>query len=459
MAADKAWEDTGVNRVASLEMKAETDDRSNGGPAAVLVGIELGRDGKGRLQEQLRELADLARAAGAKPVNVFWQERDAIDPAFYIGRGKVQEIASWIESAHVEMAIFDDELPPNQLRNLEQALRCRVLDRTLLVLDIFASRARTSEGKLQVELAQLSYLLPRLSGKGTALSRLGGGIGTRGPGEAKLEMDRRRIRQRISLLKRDLEAVSRRRSLHRETRRDIPAASVALVGYTNAGKSTLFNALTLAGTLESPQLFATLDPLVRAISLGDGRLALLSDTVGFLRKLPHQLVAAFRATLEEVVYADLLVHVVDGSSEHYLEHLGAVQTVLQELKCLDKAMIHVFNKIDLLEAPVAERMRREAERFSDSVLVSAVEGQGLQELRSLVRDRLPDRRLRLRLRIPYAEQRLRSLLHESGHVVSEMFEETAIRMEVLIEPSLADKVQAYLVEGAAKPGSTVQLTN
>lgn len=429
-------------------MHKVTDPLFRRRPGAVLVGVAVGRNSRAQAEENLQELSELARAAGVDPAGIFLQERDAIDPAFYLGRGKVQEIAEEVKGRHIEMAIFDDELSPNQHRNLEGVLHCRVLDRTLLVLDIFASRAKTSEGKLQVELAQLSYLLPRLSGKGVELSRLGGGIGTRGPGEAKLETDRRRIRKRIAALRNELASVKNRRAIHREARREIPAATVAVVGYTNAGKSTLFNALTQSMTPSSPKLFATLDPLVRGMKLQDGRLVLVSDTVGFIRKLPHQLVAAFRATLEEVTAAELLLHIVDASAENYRRQMRAVTEVLDSLECRGAVLLHVFNKVDLLDEASRSRLEREVRDDPQSVLVSAATGTGLPELGQMICSYLPDQRVPILVSIPYEEQHLRATLYEVGQVVSEQFLGGAVRIEALIDPATRGLFAPYRLDSS-----------
>src|SRR5262245_38689063 len=308
---------------------------------AAAVGCYRGPRERARAEESLTELEALAAAAGARVLARRLQERVKPDPALFLGRGKVEELRSAVEEAELDLVLFDDELTPGQQRNLEDKIGCKVIDRTQLILDIFARRARTREGKLQVELAQLKYLLPRLTGKGTLLSRLGGGIGTRGPGETKLEMDRRRIRGRIASLERSLDQVRRQRQLQRSRRQGIPLPMATLVGYTNAGKSTLFNALTGAGTVASRPLFATLDPLLRRLRLPTGLEVVLSDTVGFVRKLPHDIVAAFRATLEEVQQADLILHVIDVSNPAWPEQKTAVEEVLAELSVANTPRLEV----------------------------------------------------------------------------------------------------------------------
>ncbi len=356
-----------------------TDSRSST-PAverAALVGVVTGSARRADTEVSLAELEGLAEAAGATVVLTTVQERARPDPATFIGRGKVQSLAAACAEADVDVVICDNELTPTQLRHLADALDRKVVDRTQQILDIFARRARTREGKRQVELAQLKYLLPRLAGSGTALSRLGGGIGTRGPGETKLETDRRRIRDRIAGLQREIDQVRQRRTQLRERREKRAVPTVALVGYTNAGKTTLFNRLTGERAVASDALFVTLDPLVRQIRLPDSRELLLSDTVGFIDRLPHALVAAFRATLEEVVEADLILHVVDASSPEWSRQVAAVERVLDEVGAGRDAMVMVFNKIDALGP---DERRRLAEAHEDAVFISARAGDGVDVL-------------------------------------------------------------------------------
>jgi GTPase len=335
--------------------------------SAILVGTDA-----------VDELRELATSAGARVIDEVIQRRDRPDPATYIGKGKVEELREQILVEGVELVIVDDELSPSQAKNLEQALDTKVVDRTGLILDLFGRRARTKEGKLQVELAQLNYRLTRLSGYRDYLSRLGGGIGTRGPGETKLEMDRRQIRHRIATLKREIEHIRKHRQLHRERRRRDQLPLVSLVGYTNAGKSTLFRALSREDTLVSSRLFSTLDTLIRRIQLGGSFPVLVSDTVGFIRKLPHQLVSAFRATLEEVVEADLILHVVDSSDPDLEAKRRVVLDVLKEIGASGHAMLTVYNKADLLESRRGEVL---VDRSGpDEFVVSAVTGEGLDRL-------------------------------------------------------------------------------
>ncbi len=341
---------------------------------ALLVGVCLHRQARWEAEDSLAELEQLARSAGARVADSILQERDRLDPRYLIGKGKALEIRG--RCAGVDLVILDEELSGSQQRSLEQLLGKRVVDRTGLILDIFAQRARSREGKLQVELAQLDYLLPRLAGAWTHLERLGGGIGTRGPGETQLESDRRRIKTRMAKVRRDLEQVRRHRALLRRPRRKVPFPILALVGYTNSGKSSLLNALTHAGVTVQDQLFATLDPTLRRLALPGDRVALLSDTVGFIRKIPHQLVAAFQATLEEIQEADVLLHVVDISHPHADLQQAAVEAVLGELGLADRPTILVFNKIDRLgRSPFSWRPG------SRRVATSAKTGAGLDDLR------------------------------------------------------------------------------
>jgi GTP-binding protein HflX len=382
---------------------------------ALLVGLRVGRAERSRTESSVEELGQLARSAGARVVASLIQERNRPDAATLIGRGKVEAVARASEAHAADVVLFDDELSPAQQRNLEGAVGRKTLDRTQLILDIFARRARTREGRLQVELAQLDYLLPRLAGRGVLLSRLGGGIGTRGPGETKLETDRRRIRQRIQSVRREIDRLRRERTTRRAARQRLEAPIVALVGYTNAGKSTLFNALTAGGAQVSDQLFVTLDPLVRRARLGPGRALLLVDTVGFIQKLPHGLVAAFRATLEEVAEADLLLHVMDASAEDLDEREAAVARVLEEIGAAERPRIAVLNKIDLLSEA---RRRALLEARPGALAVSAQSGAGLTELLEAAAERL-DLALRpVRLRFDAGDARGIASVYGAGRVLS-----------------------------------------
>ncbi|MBN1223442.1 MAG: GTPase HflX [Candidatus Aminicenantes bacterium] len=351
---------------------------------AVLVHVVTNARQKHRAEESLEELKGLAEAAGAKVVGKIRQFRPGKNPKYLVGEGKAAEIAEKREELQAELVIFDNNLTPVQQRSLEKETRGKVIDRTQLILDIFAQRARSREGKLQVELAQLNYLLPRLPGKGRALSRLGGGIGTRGPGEQKLEEDRRRIQDKIAKIRRDISKVQKRRAEQRKSRKSGITPVVSLIGYTNAGKSTLFNCLSKENVLSSPQLFATLDPVIRRVSFSDGLYFFLSDTVGFIHKLPIELIEAFKATLEEIREADCLCHVIDITSPHYLSQTESVITVLSELGVTDVPVVEVLNKIDLLPQKPKLSIKSGCEP-GRKVYVSAKTGEGIPELKRILR--------------------------------------------------------------------------
>lgn len=405
----------------------------------VLVGLDLPNEDL-PIDESLDELERLIASAGAHPVGRVVQSRRGPDPLSYVGPGKVDEIAEACRSLGADVAVFDGELTPKQARHLEEALKVKVVDRTQLILDIFAQRARTKEGKLQVEYAQCQYLLPRLVGRGTELSRLGGGIGTRGPGESKLEVDRRRLRARMAELRRELADVRRQRAVQREGRRATLAVIASLVGYTNAGKSTLLNAVTGAGAYADDRLFATLDPTVRQASLPQGGAVLLVDTVGFIRKLPHQLVAAFRATLEEVNHADVIVHVIDISAEDWYDQARSVYAVLEELGALEKPSVTVFNKVDRADPREVEAVLR---RTPGAVAVSATEGLGIDALLEAIGRAAPEAKVRWRFEIPYEKAQVLSWIHQFGRVVDTRYDPDAVRIEAELRRSLAERVAAY----------------
>ena len=396
---------------------------------AALVGLFNGSSRSFDPEHSLDELAGLAAAAGADVALRVLQDRPRPDPATFLGSGKVASLALMCDEAKIDTVIFDNELSPAQLRNLETTLDRKVVDRTQLILDIFARRARTREGKLQVELAQLKYLLPRLVGSATALSRLGGGIGTRGPGETKLETDRRRIRHRISMLSDEIDVVRRRRTQLRDRRHKAAVPTVALVGYTNAGKTTLFNLLTGGEAVASDALFVTLDPLVRKVKLPDRRELLVSDTVGFIDRLPHSLVAAFRATLEEVVGADLLLHVVDASSPDRDRHMEAVTSVLSEVGAQRVPVIEVFNKWDRLDEGERARLRAQP----GALCISALNGNGRDEVIAAMETRLGLDTERISVTIPSNgdESRARvAELYRVGRIHRHVTSEDAVSLEV-----------------------------
>ena len=403
-------------------------------------------------EQSLGELAALASGAGADVVGQALQVRERADPATLLGSGKIGEIRAWAEAEECDFLLFDHDLTPSQHRNLERELKASVLDRTQLILDIFAKHARSREGRLQVELAQLDYLLPRLAGRGTAMSRLGGGIGTRGPGETKLEHDRRKIRRRITKLRADLEKVRVTRRLQRSKRSSVPIPTAALCGYTNAGKSTLFNALTSANVVADQRMFATLDPTLRRLALPSGYPALLSDTVGFIRKLPPTLIQAFRATLEEVTEASLIIHVADATSEEMRLHMEEVDGVLKELGASKTPQILALNKCDLLEPQQAAlRVQREqaAASFDAVVDISARTGQGLDRLASAVDSVLAKGVfVRRRLLVPYDKGRTLSLVYEHGRILERRDGEEGIELVAELERTLAERLDDYACEEA-----------
>ena len=427
--------------LARMKSSRTTDIRER----ALLVGLGLkraphvpGHSSDEAARESLLELAELAHSAGAVVTGSILQMRDAIDPASVVGRGKLEEIRAEAQARQVPLIIFDRELTPVQQRNLERGVDCRVIDRTQLILDIFARHARSREGQLQVELAQLNYLLPRLAGTAPELSRLGGGIGTRGPGEQKLETDRRRIRDRVRRIGAAIETLRKQRALRRNARQSVPLGTVALVGYTNAGKSTLFNALSRADVLVSSKMFATLDPTVRAVRLPSNRRVLFSDTVGFIRDLPKGLLAAFRATLEEVQQAALILQVTDISNPHHAEQDAEVDKVLAQLGMGDHARLHVFNKIDRLD-PEARRLLSTS---NGNVFVSALEGTGLDELLRRVDELMAvDPIRRLRFSLPLAEGRKLALVHGLGRVLHSEVQDSKMLIDAEIPESLVRRLR------------------
>lgn len=388
-------------------------------------------------ESSMAELEELAKTSGAEIIGEMIQKRPAPEAATYMGKGALEEICNFCLNHNIDLIIADGELSPVQIRNIEDLTGVRVIDRTTLILDIFAGRARSSEGKLQVELAQLKYSLPRLSGKGTALSRLGGGIGTRGPGETKLETDRRHIRFRIQNLKAELDKVEKRRVAMHQRRKKNGALCVAIVGYTNAGKSTLMNRLTDAGVLQEDKLFATLDPTARKLVLPDGRQIMLVDTVGLVRRLPHQLVDAFRSTLEEAVWADVILNVCDASSDECAEHIRVTESVLSDLGCSGKPIINVLNKCD-------KPTELDFDFFENSVKISAATGYGIDSLLTAIENALPKDRKRVKILLPFDKMKLSSIVRD-GTVHSEEYTENGVLYDATVNISDIKQLKDYII--------------
>lgn len=385
----------------------------------------------------MAELGELAKTSGAEVVGEVIQRRPTPEASTYLGKGMLEEVRLFCEENDVDLIISDGELSPVQVRNIENYTGVRVIDRTTLILDIFAGRARSSEGKLQVELAQLKYSLPRLSGKGVSLSRLGGGIGTRGPGETKLETDKRHIRSRIQSLRNELDKVEKRRTAMHERRKKNGALCVAIVGYTNAGKSTLMNRLTNAGVLQEDKLFATLDPTARKLTLPDGRQIMLIDTVGLVRRLPHQLVDAFRSTLEEAVWADVILNVCDASTEECSEHIKVTMDLLGDLGCTGKPIINVLNKCD-------KAINNDFDFFENSVKISALNGDGIDELLEAISNALPQNQRRIKLLIPFDKLSLASIVRD-GIVHSEEYTENGLMLDATMDIADIKKVEQFIM--------------
>lgn len=400
----------------------------------ILVAAAL--DDLEKAEQSLDELGELVKTAGAEVAGQMIQLRDAVHPGTYIGSGKLDELKWLVWEKEADGVVCDDELSPSQINNLEEVLDCKIMDRTLVILDIFASRASTKEGKIQVELAQLKYRQSRLTGLGKSLSRLGGGIGTRGPGEKKLEMDRRLIKSRIAQLNRELADVRRHREVTREQRSRNHMPVCALVGYTNAGKSTLLNTLTGASVLEEDKLFATLDPTTRVLNLPGGQKILLTDTVGFISKLPHNLIEAFRSTLEEAKYADVILHVADMSNPQMDEQMYVTYETLEELGVLNKTVITVFNKCDKAGEDLLIRDFKSDAR----VVVSAKTGQGLDTLKEILEDWIREQRMEIKRLYPYAEAGKIQLIRAYGEVTKEEYQAEGIYIEGFVPRELYGKV-------------------
>ncbi|MGZ5353525.1 MAG: GTPase HflX [Actinomycetota bacterium] len=443
MSQDGKRRTRGVHETSTLESPLAATWRPRVTEKAVLVGVGRGLD-----ESDLDELAALADSAGADPVARILQTRQDPNPATFVGKGKLEEIHREVQRTGSQAVILDDELTPGQLRNLEERLKVKVIDRTALILDIFALHARSREGKAQVELAQLSYLLPRLRGWGEAMSRMGGGIGTRrGPGETKLEIDRQHIKRRISKLRKDLKDLARTRDVKRSSRERSGVPQIAIAGYTNAGKSTLMNSLTGSDVVVADQLFATLDPTVRRIELPSGRAATLSDTVGFVRKLPHDLVEAFRSTLEEVARATLILHVADASSPELAQQIDAVRTVLHEIGASRIPEVVALNKADLLSEH--ERARTIDRIDGRAVLVSAITRDGLDELMEHVEGALPRFPVELTLLVPFGREDVTALLYRDAEVLSEDVSEVGTTVRARVGEKVLAAVRAFRVDRPA----------
>lgn len=408
----------------------------------VLAGVHTGERNSllDTTEESIEELCELAATAGAEVISTVIQNKSEIEAATYMGEGKLQEIKEIIETENADAVIFDDELSPVQIRNLSDILEVKVIDRTVLILDIFAKRAKSGEGKLQVELAQQKYLLPRLRGMGTALSRTGGGIGTRGPGETKLESDRRHISRRISALEEDIKEIRKHRELLRARRKKDGVITACLVGYTNAGKSSLMNALTQSNILAEDKLFATLDTTSRAIVLPDNRKILITDTVGFIRKLPHHLVQAFKATLEETAEADMLVYVIDAANPQYEAHIKVVNSVLSDIGASGKPIVYVYNKTDLLEK---DNVVIPAQK--NSVEISAKTGKNLDKLIDLIAETAPGKKREMTVLIPFNDGAVVNDLHKNQKILSLEYLSEGVKLTLLADKITYAKLKTYII--------------
>ena len=409
----------------------------------ILCGVHTGRINTldDTTEESMQELYELARTAQAEVVGEMIQNKDHPENATYFGEGKMEELRIAAESLGATLLIFDDELTGSQIRNIENYTHVRTIDRSTLILDIFAQRAMSKEGKIQVELAQLKYSLPRLSGMGTELSRLGGGIGTRGPGETKLESDKRHIHRRINSLEAELREIQAHRDLQRSRREKDNVVVAALVGYTNAGKSTILNYFTDSSVLAENMLFATLDPTMRKLDLPDGRNAVIVDTVGFIRKLPHHLIEAFKSTLDEAVLADVLIHVIDSSNPEMHTQMKVVDELIQTLGCRAQRIIAVFNKCDVAP-PLSPRPEG---NYTDFISVSAKSGEGMDELVELLHDALPGKKKEIEVLIPYSDSKTAATLHDGEVILEESYEAEGTKIRILADEALYAKLRNYII--------------
>jgi GTP-binding protein HflX len=417
-------------------------EMDNNRERALLIGTRNGTKREWDVSDSLEELSLLAKTAGACVAGTIIQELKKVDTSLLIGTGKAEEIREVIRSHDIDLVIFDDDLTPTQQRNLETLFDTKTINRTGLILDIFAQRARSKEGKLQVELAQLTYNLPRLKGKGVLLSRLGGRIGTRGPGETQLEVDRRKIKERITKLKKEIEKVRKVRSVHRLRRRFLSHSIIALIGYTNAGKSTLLNRLSPISVLTENRLFSTLDPKIVKISLPNNQEVFVTDTVGFIEKLPHQLIAAFKATFEEVNEADLLLHVIDMSSPRFEAHISAVNKVLTESGVSPKNIIHVFNKID--RVPHRQMINSWLRKQENGVAVSALTGEGVDTLLTLLAKFVSASLTRVIVKIPFDAGETISHILRKGNIITKKYSPTGVVIEAEIDTAFLDSLKPYV---------------
>lgn len=403
---------------------------------ALLVSVDTGEFDA---EASMAELYELVRSAGAEPFGSMMQKRPSPETATCVGSGMIQQIAEFCQQQEIDLLVFDRELTPTQIRNIEKITDVHTIDRTMLILDIFASRAITKEGKLQVELAQLKYMLPRLTGKGVELSRLGGGIGTRGPGETKLETDRRHIQRRIQALREQLSQVEKHRDLLNKRRQKEGVITVALVGYTNVGKSTLMNRLTEAGVLAENKLFATLDPTARSLKLPSGKTVMLIDTVGLVRRLPHHLVEAFRSTLEQAATADVILNICDASSDEASVHLQVTKELLESLGCGDKPILNVLNKCDLIPGII------DLPIIGNCVRISATTGDGVEKLLQAVEDNLPRKNVRVTALLPFSKSGLAAEIRKDGVVLTEEYVPEGLQLTAMVPPDLLEALRDYLI--------------